>query len=195
MKRAIRIIFRLITAVSFPLCVAMIVLWIRSYWGTDYVSRRTLVVLDPDVVTHEEYEAACSHGELRWLFGSDTFYAHGFMPHSLGSHVGDVTWSYGRLGVGHSGWESPRARSMWERLGFNTWNDGMETSFSSEGRHVWAAPIGLAVLVFAIAPMTWIALRTRKRRLRRAGLCANCGYDLRATPQRCPECGTAPASA
>jgi hypothetical protein len=51
-------------------------------------------------------------------------------------------------------------------------------------------PIALALAV----PVGWWALGVQRRRVRwrlSAGLCPSCGYDLRATPGRCPECGTA----
>lgn len=39
-----------------------------------------------------------------------------------------------------------------------------------------------------------ITIRRLRTKLRKHGVavCVNCGYDLRMTPDRCPECGTTP---
>jgi len=53
-------------------------------------------------------------------------------------------------------------------------------------------PYWLPAILFAVFPMLWFfAPHRRRAKRRKLGLCPICGYDLRASPDRCPECGTA----
>jgi hypothetical protein len=57
----------------------------------------------------------------------------------------------------------------------------------------------LVVLALALLPLArlagYVGHRRTMRRRKDAGLCSHCGYDLRATRDRCPECGTVPTTA
>lgn len=44
-----------------------------------------------------------------------------------------------------------------------------------------------ALLLLPAVRVTWVVVRRKRRR---AGACVTCGYDLRASKDRCPECGT-----
>jgi hypothetical protein len=51
-------------------------------------------------------------------------------------------------------------------------------------------PHWATMAVSAVVAAGGVMLIRVDRRRRGRGLCAKCGYDLRATPERCPECGT-----
>jgi hypothetical protein len=53
----------------------------------------------------------------------------------------------------------------------------------------------MGTIEFAVLPSLWLYRWHRAKRKRKfpPGLCSQCGYDLRATPDRCPECGAVAA--
>jgi hypothetical protein len=53
-------------------------------------------------------------------------------------------------------------------------------------------PYWFVALLFATVFAGSVVVR---RRGRPVGTCSSCGYDLRATPNRCPECGAKPLPA
>ncbi len=94
--------------------------------------------------------------------------------------------------------------SIWSRLGFSlTRSEGLLLTGSSPESGVVrpvsgadssitiTTPLWPAMALFAFLPTARAVRAYRHARRRKPGYCRACGYDLRATPQRCPECGQA----
>lgn len=88
-----------------------------------------------------------------------------------------------------------------------TFNEQFHQSYRTAGAHLIVArandyqgsesfvfarvPLWLLLVLAAPAPTMAAHRLLVARRRRRRGLCRVCGYDLRATSDRCPECGAA----
>jgi tetratricopeptide (TPR) repeat protein len=59
--------------------------------------------------------------------------------------------------------------------------------------HLASSADWLIIPLAVVLPVVWGRFRARTRCRVSRGLCLACGYDLRATPRRCPECGMVPA--
>lgn len=78
-----------------------------------------------------------------------------------------------------------------ELLGFGTSRSLAESPQGPYMRsHSFWAPTWSLALLFALLPLRRLTFFFRRRLRRSHGHCPICNYDLRSSPDRCPECGT-----
>jgi hypothetical protein len=183
----LRRLFTLASALSLLLCVATAALWVRSYRVADGASWQ-------EHGRNYSFHAMCGGAVFHCQYGD---YRPGYDAYQY-PHPERMTWSsYANPDYSVTEWRSseeavgPRYRLLGFAYEHRTWPAGTEL-IAGGGRWTavrsWmiAIPAWAIVGVFAVLPLAWVRRRWRRPR---AGCCGKCGYDLRATPGRCPECG------
>ncbi len=174
MKRLRRWLFNFAAAVSLILCVATVVIWVNSYFSYVEVNwvhaARTRAVALPT-------------GMLGWVSCNDSLgKPPGFYYSSSERPVRDFA--------------KPRLKNYVELAGFGlAWESAWRGTGVMSLVHV---PCWFAAGMTSILPgIFWSRRRADRRRKRWLAerRCVVCGYDMRVTPDRCPECGTIPEGA
>jgi hypothetical protein len=202
MKRLGRWLFNFAAAVSLVLCVASCALWIRSLDKHEWISRvgrhRTVgqSIINTSLTTIDCHESSLYVGRAGWNSSLPKLAdAPAVWQFSSGEPISFLpkfsVWSFGRRGPvwlpvsGSSPY--PASAPVTRGFAFVEWEFGLR---------IW-----VLVVIFGIAPTIRALHRPLRRRLHRIlrsrkarermkrGKCRACGYDLRATPDRCPECG------
>jgi hypothetical protein len=182
--------FIILSVLSLVLCVATTALWLRSYWTFDHYDRIQRVRADDSQAIRQWYFMSDGGGVKLTVFTAEG----STVPGLWGSNLG--TWWGHEPATGYVRFGNDRAVAIgWLGVGWGggKWNQ-VDGSLTTEDSWI-VFPHWMAVALFGLTPAVWLATFVRKRRRLANGLCRHCGYDLRATPDRCPECGAASMSA
>jgi hypothetical protein len=176
-----RKLLTLFSVVSLLLCVAACVLWARSF-----VWYERVMWASPD-----KYRRVQSlNGRL--VFELTTGYplknASSLTSERVNDDQKDIDWAVGLA----DGWQSNKDVVDW-KLGSFAYAASSARYFPAQRIatrvRMLVIPYWAVVAATAILPSTALLRMMRRMTRRRRGLCRNCGYDLRASSERCPECG------
>jgi hypothetical protein len=192
MKRIHRWLFDKFAVLSLLMCVAVAAMWVRSYFLDEHVG---------DIVTG-------GHASLVASFKGQLF-----LEHQSYWDCGDRVWDREKINPGSE--EIPGSREstcIWhEAIGFGvgsgtiyTWPEYLYPDVLTQPpltdpryeRNTFEAlviPYWAVVGLLAVGPMRWVYQTWKRATAIPIGSCQTCGYDLRATPNRCQECGTVPS--
>jgi hypothetical protein len=193
LHRVRRRLLNFLTALSLLLCVGAAVLWVRTPWVIDDAR---VAAVSRDGRRGQCCEAFTLRRPRSVVLVFVRFKADDDAPQPLPLEPGvfferitgdekRVTWAMQTVLLfymnGHGRWGFAYVAATLGAPGYTEWMYGM------------AAPLWFVAAGTAVAPSAWASSRLRQRRRARRRLCPSCGYDLRATPGRCPECGWSPS--
>jgi len=183
MKRLCRWLFNLVAWTSFLLFVFTIAAWVFSYWRIYSVSKQSASSSLESAIYHDEWDYWCAvliRGHLVFFVGTN----RDSNPPASFSLLGGTSDASNYTDVPPSGY-----LSRWRVLGFEV---GQFLILNHVGQHASGSKVGIPLWFVAFVAVIPSAFWFKSRRAPQNGLCEVCGYDLRATPERCPECGTVP---